>query len=111
MILVLVVKTLFDYNGKPNRWAQHDSGLALENFLLQAFESGLAAHPMAGFSREKVRETYEVPENFEPLVAVALGYPGEPDLLPPDLKERETAPRERRKIAEFAFKERWGTSV
>lgn len=111
VIAILVVKSRFDHNGKPNRWAQHDAGLALENLMLQAFDSGLVTHPMAGFSHEKIREEYGVPEEFEPLVAIAIGYPGDPDALPPDLKERELAPRERNKIATFAFSGRWGNAV
>ena len=110
VIMILVVKKFFDYNGKSNRWAEHDAGMALENFMLQAFDSGLVTHPMAGFSREKVREAYGVPENFEPHVAIAVGYPGDAETLPPDLKERELAPRERNKVATFAFGGHWGES-
>lgn len=111
VIVILVVKKLFDYNGKSNRWAEHDAGMALENFMLQAFESGLVTHPMAGFSREKVREAYGVPEGFEPHVAIAVGYPGDPETLPPDLKERELAPRERNRVGTFAFSGQWGKSL
>lgn len=74
MLIILVVKNKFDYNGKPNRWAMHDCGLALENLLLEAAAQGLQGHPMAGFSTDAVRETYGVPEDYEPLVAVAVGY-------------------------------------
>ena len=43
MLIILVVKNKFDYNGKPNRWAMHDCGLALENLLLEAAAQGLLA--------------------------------------------------------------------
>ena len=62
LLLILVVKKDFDFNGKPNRWAMHDCGLALENLLLEAVDLGLAAHPMAGFSADLVRSGYSVPE-------------------------------------------------
>lgn len=111
LLLILVVKRDFDFNGKPNRWAQHDCGLALENLLLEAAELGLAAHPMAGFSVDLVRSGYSVPEEYEPLVAVAVGYPGTPDMLEGVLREREEDPRERKALADLVFTAKWGQPV
>ncbi len=111
LLLILVVKRDFDFNGKPNRWAQHDCGLALENLLLEAVELGLAAHPMAGFSVDLVRSGYSVPEEYEPLVAVAVGYPGTSDMLEGVLREREEDPRERKALADLVFTAKWGQPV
>ena len=36
---------------------------------------------------DKTRETYGIPEGFEPAVAVALGYLGDPDTLPDQLAD------------------------
>ena len=111
LLLILVVKKDFDFNGKPNRWAMHDCGLALENLLLEAVDLGLAAHPMAGFSADLVRSGYSVPEGYEPLVAVAVGYPGPSDMLEGALREREEDPRERKELSELVFSEAWGRSI
>ena len=111
LLLILVVKKDFDFNGKPNRWAMHDCGLALENLLLEAVDLGLAAHPMAGFSADLVRSGYSVPEGYEPLVAVAVGYPGLSDMLEGALREREEDPRERKELSELVFSEAWGRSI
>ena len=111
LLLILVVKKDFDFNGKPNRWAMHDCGLALENLLLEAVDLGLAAHPMAGFSADLVRSGYSVPEGYEPLVAVAVGYPGQSDMLEGALREREEDPRERKELSELVFSEAWGRSI
>lgn len=110
LLLILVVKRDFEFNGKTNRWAQHDCGLALENLLLEAADLGLAAHPMAGFSVDLVRSGYSVPEDYEPLVAVAVGYPGTPDMLEGVLREREEDTRERKPMSELVFTEKWGQS-
>ena len=107
LLMILVVKKNFDLNGKPNRWAMHDCGLALENLLLQATELGLASHPMAGFSVDAVREAYKVPADFEPITAIAVGYPGEPDMLEGELRERELEARERAPQEKFVFTKRW----
>jgi len=107
LLMILVVKNSFDYNNKPNRWAMHDCGLALENLLLEAAAQGLQGHPMAGFSTEAVREYYGVPDGYEPLVAIAVGYVGEPSLLEGELKERELEKRERLPLDSFVFEDKW----
>ncbi len=108
LLIILVVKKNFDFNGKPNRWAMHDCGLALENLLLQTVELGLAAHPMAGFSVDAVKNGYSVPDEYEPLTAIAVGYPGEPDMLEGELAERERDQRVRKELSDLVFNGKWG---
>ncbi len=104
---ILVTKKTFTKNGKPNPWAQHDGGMALENLMLQAVAEGMFAHGMGGFDPDKVRETYNVPEDFKPTTAFALGYPGDPAQLSVDYREMELAPRERKPLEELVFSGRW----
>jgi hypothetical protein len=54
------------------------------------------------------KEVFEIPPNWEPIAAMAIGYPGEPDLLPEKLREREIAPRTRKPLSEFVMSGRWG---
>ncbi|MDO5114638.1 MAG: nitroreductase family protein [Synergistaceae bacterium] len=107
LLIILVVKERFDHKNRPNRWAMHDGGLALENLLLEAAAQGLQGHPMAGFSVEAVRENYSVPDGYEPLVAVAVGYVGSPEMLNDELKEREKEPRERLPLSSLVFGGLW----
>jgi nitroreductase len=108
VLMASVAKLAFDANGQPNRYAFHDVGLAVANLITQATALGLFVHQMAGFYPEKVRELYGVPEAFEPVAGIVLGYPGDPSLLPEDLKQRELAPRVRRPIESFVFERGWG---
>ena len=108
VLMISVAKKTFDHNGKPNRCAVHDVGLASENMVLEAVAQGLAAHGMAGIDMEKIREVYCVPEDCEPVAGWAIGYGGEPEMLEGALKERELAPRERKELGEFVFGEEWG---
>ncbi len=108
VLMLSVARPTFADGGRPNRHAQHDVGLATMNLMLQATALGLAAHAMAGFKRKKAREAFGIPEDHEPMAAIALGYPGEPDALPEDLKQRELAPRERKPSADWGFGETWG---
>ena len=109
VLLISVAKTYFgDDPAKTNRHAFHDVGLATSQLVLQALDHGLYVHQMAGFERDAAREAYAIPEGFEPVAAMALGYPGEPDELPDALAERERKPRSRMALAEIVYDGRWG---
>lgn len=95
-------------DGSPNRYGQHDVGMASENLALQAIAEGLVVHFMAGFDAEKARDLFAIPPDFTPMAMAAIGYPGRVEELPPKLQEKERAPRRRSPIAEIAFSGRWG---
>ncbi len=108
VLMVSVAKLHFTETGKPNRHAFHDVGLASENLAIQATSMDLFVHMMAGFYPDKVRELFKIPEGYEPVAAIALGYPGDPQTLPERLRERELAPRRRKLLQEFVFTGQWG---
>jgi nitroreductase len=100
----------FTRNNKPNRVAMHDVALAVANLTMEATSRGLSVHQMAGILPEKIRETYAIPDDVEPVTAVAIGYAAAPEDLPDEVQARETAPRERKPLAEFLFSGDWGSS-
>jgi nitroreductase len=108
VLMLSVAKLNFDRSGKPNRHAFHDVGMASASLVFQATALGLLVHQMAGFSVEKARELYGIPEGWEPAAAFALGYQGKPDSLPERIRERELAPRTRKPLEQFVFTGRWG---
>jgi nitroreductase len=99
----------FDRNGLPNRHAYHDVGLAVANLTVQATAEGLAVHQMAGIMPDKVRARFGVPEGWDPVSAIALGYPGNPDGLPEELRRRELATPTRKPLRSFVFSGAWGS--
>jgi len=108
-VLVLSVASLnFETNGKLNRHAFHDTGMATQNLVLQAAVYGLMARQMAGFDMEKTRADLRIPTDYEPVAMIAIGYPGDPTILPDPLRERELRPRSRRPIDEWTFSGQWG---
>ncbi len=111
VLALSVARTTFTRNGKPNRHAFHDVGLAVAQLTLQATTTGLVVHQMAGFDPERARRLHAIPEGFEPVAVLAIGYPGEPDDLPEDLRERERAARSRRPQREFVFTGSWGAPL
>lgn len=104
-----ISKVTFHRNGKANRHALHDVGLAAENLALQAVSIGLGVHQMAGFHIEKARELLGIPEGYEPVAAIAIGYVADPGSLPAGLRERQQAPRVRRPLGELVFQGEWGS--
>jgi nitroreductase len=111
VLMLSVATTVFARGGKPNRHALHDTGQAVADLTVQATALGLYVHQMAGFSVEKARETYRLPEHAEPVAALALGYLGDPATLPQDLRERELLLSPRKPIGEFVFSGAWGNSA
>lgn len=111
-VLVLTVcRTCFEKNGQPNPHAWHDVGMATQNLFLQVVEEGLVAHAMAGFDRERARVAAKIPEGFEPVALIALGYPASIDEPQGSQQPAERAPRQRRPLEEFVFDATWGVSV
>lgn len=104
VLLLTLVKKTFSGNENQNHMAHHDLGLAIGNLTLQATALGIGLHQMAGFSRTKAIELFNITEDYESVTAIALGYFGEPDQLPDHLRARELARRTRRPVRDFAFK-------
>jgi len=82
-------------NGANNVFARYDTGSANTLLSIQATQLGLNVHQMGGYDRQKAINSLNIPEEFEPLVVMAIGYPGDPESLSENLKLREVAPRER----------------
>jgi nitroreductase len=94
--------------GKPNRVALHDVGSASAQLTFEANARGLQVHQMAGFDAAKARQAFAIPADWEPVAAIAIGYPGNPESLPDKLRERELAPRARKPLSEFVMTGSWG---
>ena len=101
----------FVRNGKPNAAAEHDLGIASASLTLEATARGLFVHQMIGILPDKVREVYKVPDGVQPLTGLAIGYAGDPNILPDGYKERDLAPCPRKALAEFVFGGAWGTAA
>lgn len=107
VLLFTAAKQTFTKNDKPNRYAQHDVGLAIENLVIQATADDLIVHQMAGIEHDRVRETYGVPDGYDVLTGVAIGYPGPVDDLPEKLQERQRGERSRHALGDIAFTGKW----
>ncbi len=109
LLILSIAKRTYSDLDRRNPMALHDAGMAGLSLVLQAVSMGLIAHQMRGFDRDKARELFAIPSDFNPVVMIAVGYYGDPDALQ-DAEDRddEVAPRERRPLSEFAFGGTWG---
>jgi nitroreductase len=108
VLILTIAHTRLEKDGQPNRHALHDLGQATANLIFQATSLGLATHQMGGFHPDAARERFGIPEGWEPVSVIALGYPGNAESLPESLRERESAQRRRKPLGEFVFSGTWG---
>jgi nitroreductase len=111
VLLLSVAALRFEHSGDPNRHAFHDVGQASANLALQAVALGLQVHQMAGILPDKARELFSIPQGYEAVAGMAIGYLGDPGTLPEKLRERELAPRVRKPLRSFVFEGKWGEAA
>lgn len=104
ILMLSVAKTFFDHKHKPNRHYMHDTGAASVLMAIQATDMDLVMHQMAGFDSDKARENFNINEDYEPAAMIAIGYPGDAESLPDDMKEREQTPRSRKPFEDMIWK-------
>jgi nitroreductase len=95
LLVLSMVRKNFIRNDRPNGSAKYDLGAANALLSLQATQLGLNVHQMGGFDKQQAIDSLQIPDTHEPVVMLAIGYPGQPELLSENLKSRELAPRER----------------
>lgn len=107
-LIVTLARTRHVYRDRPNKYAFHDTGMAVANMLAQATSLDIYAHQMGGFFPEKVKDYFSLPEGIEPVTVIAVGYPGDGSGLSDDLKKRNNTRKPRKIISEFAFRNSFG---
>lgn len=107
VLMLSFYKTTFSQNDGPNRCAPHDTGAASAALTFQATEMGLYVHQMAGIEKDVARDTYDAPDDVEPMAGLAVGYLGAPDMLDDDQRASERSPRSRKPLADFVFGDTW----
>ena len=99
VLFLTVAAQTFAHNGRENRHARHDVGLAMGNLTLQAASLGIMIHQMAGFDSEIARKNLKIPTGFEPVAMVAAGYS--------DQEAPAVEMRRRRPLEESVFHAEW----
>ena len=100
----LVIVACGDKKASPE-WYAIDVALAVENMVLTAVSLGLGTCCVGSFTEKEIKEELKIPEKFEVLVMLAIGYPGgKVDLSSKVLNIVRT----RKTLAEVASEEEFG---
>lgn len=110
LLIVAAANPRFRHNGEPNRWAFYDVGGACENLCLQAASLGLTTHQMGGFDVAKAHAAFNIPEDVDCAVIIAVGYQTEAEILSEPYYDRELATRTRQPLESNCFEGSWGNA-
>ncbi len=101
-VLILTLSRWIDEKERENDYALYDLGQAVSSLALQASSMGLQIHQMGGFDHDKTRELLKIPSDFKIGTMIALGYPGDIDLLEDPFRKRALQERVRKEISEIS---------
>ena len=103
VLILAVAKLDFDHVARANRHAFYDLGQAVAHLTVQASALDLYIHQMGGFDPGAARELFAIPEGYEPVAVLALGYQE-------GLPEGQAA-RTRKPLTDFVFSGSWGRAA
>lgn len=111
LFVVAVAHCQFSHNQKLNRWAEYDTGAAVENFCLQATALNITTRQIGGFDLDQICQAFDIPDNFTPMSIIAAGYLAKPDNLSTSMADDEQAPRTRNPLEEHFYSGEWGKGL
>ena len=111
ILICAITRKTYSDNGIYNKLHFHDLGAANENMFLESFNQGLIMHEMGGFNRDKARELFNILDDYEVGIMIAIGYQDSHEILPERYREKANSPRERKPLSEIAFLEELGNGI
>jgi len=110
VLILTMAKIDSEYTKQINKHALYDLGNSVAHLTFQAMTMGIYVRQMGGFDPEKTRAIFAVPDNFIPVSVLAIGYKGNLEYLPEDLKKKGLAVRRRKDLNEIAFAGKFGNA-
>ena len=109
MIIAVFGKKEDDCVTKGREYYLFDIGMACGFIQLRATELGLVAHPIAGFSEDRVKEILRIPAEMKVITLINVGKKSETisELLSEKQIELEKERPKRKALEEFAYRNRY----
>ncbi len=107
-LILTMAKQISEYSKDFNRHALYDLGNSVAQLTFQATSMDIYVRQMGGFNPEKARIVFAIPDNYLPVSVLAVGYKGEAENLPENLRIKEKAVRIRKNPDEIAFNGKFG---
>lgn len=92
----VIIVALGDPEASP-RWFRQDPMIAVEHMVLAATALGYGTCWIGAFSEDRVKRILRIPEGLKVITLLPIGFPDE-----------APAPRERKKLKEIIFLEKYG---
>jgi nitroreductase len=108
VLMLALCKKTSAKTGNTNDWARYDVGQSVAHLTFQASYEGLYVHQMGGFDAGKASELFLIPDDYEAVTAIAVGFIGDYQILDTRLQKSELAGRERKNSVEFVFSDKFG---
>jgi SagB-type dehydrogenase family enzyme len=77
LLCAVYERTAAKYGQRATQYVHIEAGHAAQNLLLQAVALGLGGVPIGALYEEQLRAALALPEDYEPLYLLAVGYPAE----------------------------------
>lgn len=103
VLILSLGRKVFSDSEKINDTYRYDVGQAIAHLSIQATAEGLYVHQMGGFDPAAAVRIFKINAKYIPLTVTALGYMGEPEILPEKMAEGEYKKRVRRGLSETVF--------
>ena len=108
VLMITCARRMLNSGRMANPTFQYDTGQSAAHLTFEATSLGLFVHQMGGFYPEKAIEVFRIPEGYQPMSVISIGYMGEPELLKGRNYEREFEVRTRKDFSEFVFSGNFG---
>lgn len=73
-LLLVGIAAKLTPRGTPNAYGWYDLGQSVAHMSIQATAMGLHLRQMGGFDKDQARTLLQIPSDFDPVVAIAIGY-------------------------------------
>lgn len=109
ILVVVISKESFDYDGRPSKTHSFDTGASAQLMALQGAATDIVVHGMEGFDYERARLDLNIPMGYSIEAMFAIGKLGKKEDLPEKLQKTEV-PSSRKPLEEtvaegaFSFK-------
>ncbi len=105
-VLVLSLAATHYGDGRPNRFASFEAGMASILAALRAEELNLVFHQMSGFDPDQARRQFAVGDDLEILALIAIGHRLDPERWSEEQREYESGSKPRRPLSETVRRSR-----
>jgi nitroreductase len=108
VFLLSIGRKKTEKSSRDNFHYAYDTGQSVVHMTYEAMNQGLFVHQMGGFDKEKASALFGIPEVFQPLTVIVIGYLGDPETLLEEYKKTELEPRKRKDFDELVFSGMFG---